>query len=158
MSQQLQINPLQWTITFSWNPKIRWAFALCLCLTYSVSAQQTGGGERKPGNERWDDVERTSTKHFRLHSDCRIVQAQDRRREGAMTVTCAGTMYVLHCYGLVYSGALETAVLEALYKVLYSCTIVLSTFELFIYCPRKPKEQCYFNELNWITMRTKSRT
>ena len=74
-----------------------------------------------------------------------------------MTVTCAGTMYVLHCYGLVYSGALETAVLEALYKVLYSCTIVLSTFELFIYLMAK-KEQCYFYELNGITMRTKPST
>ena len=126
MSQQLQINPLQWTITFSWNPKIRWAFALCLCLTYSVSAQQTGGGERKPGNERWDDVERTSTTHFRLHSDC------TGQKEGGSDV-CDLCWDALHC-ALLRTGILWSSGLGCWRHCTKSCTLV----------------QLYFRHLNFI--------
>ena len=57
------------------------------------------------------------TSHF-----TRIVQ--DTRREGAMSVTCAGMHYTAHCYGLVYSGALDWAAGGTVQSLvlLYNCT------------------------------------
>ena len=73
------------------------------------------------------------------HTSLRLYRRTEGERERAMTVTCAG----MYSYTATEWYALElwtAAGGSAVYRVLYSCTIVLSTIELFIYLmPKKEK-------------------